>query len=514
MTTPALPSTASAARPSARLLWGHTHHELIYITWGVMEIALLTPFAFALLRWAQFWPPTLLALCLLLLMLLPFNLARLMSALDWDRERQRRILVVALLITVLVAWRALFYRPASLLDWAWLGEFAANLADINNRGWLRDLSLFLLIALVWWRGLLLVDKDFSIVGAGLRLRVGGLIVAPLVVWFANGRLLWSIVPFLLLFFLAGLTAVALIRAEEVEQARSRRSASLHPRWLTAVFLAALLIILAAGLLALLVAGESALTAVRWLTTLRQALVVGGAVIGSTLFHLALPFLKLIGWLVELLIALLAPLMSQLATPTPRPTLDPLILPPEATRIVNPTAIGIAGPKLITVLLMVAVILLVTLALGRLYRQAELAARSSEQTDSATRPPQNASLGRRLLHRLGLLRNWRTAVSIRRIYAQLCRAAAANGYPRAAAETPFEYLATLALAWPNHISESQLITQAYVNIRYGELPENRAELDAIQTAWKRLEATKPMETAVANATTVNLTKRVKSDNSSG
>jgi len=511
MTTSAPTLQPPSARPSFSQLWGHAHHELIYLSWALMEVALLTPFCFALMRWVQFWPPSLFMLCLLLLLLLPFNLVRLMSALDFDTERQRRVMIVALLVTVLLAWRTLFYRPDSLLDLRWLRDFVANLAEINNLVWLRDLSLFLLIAVVWWRGLRLAGKTFTIAGAGLRLRVGGLILAPLVVWFGNGRLPWSLAPFMLLFFLAGLTAIALIRAEEVEQAKTGRSASLDPRWVTAVFLTALLIVLTASLLALLVSGDPALAAVSWLAPLWAALYVGGTVIGNTLLYLVLPLFKLIGWLVELLVAWLAPFVSQLATPTPPPTLGPLDFPLEATRAAPTTISGGPGPKLITLLLMIAVVLVVTLALGTLYRRAELAERDSDQTsNSPDRDVQPPGLGRRLLHRLGLLRNWRTAASIRRIYQQMSRAAAANGYARAAAETPFEYLATLALAWPAHTAESRLITEAYVNVRYGEFPETREELDQIQAAWKRLEATKPVDTAVSEPAAINLARRAKTD----
>ncbi|MBK7177431.1 MAG: DUF4129 domain-containing protein [Chloroflexi bacterium] len=83
-------------------------------------------------------------------------------------------------------------------------------------------------------------------------------------------------------------------------------------------------------------------------------------------------------------------------------------------------------------------------------------------------------------------------------------------PRAAAETPYEYLATLAAAWPEHTTETSLITQAYVNIRYGELPETQEELSQIQAAWKRLEATRPAAAAQAHTATIDLAKRTKVD----
>ncbi|MEZ4516989.1 MAG: hypothetical protein R3C44_09190 [Chloroflexota bacterium] len=54
---------------------------------------------------------------------------------------------------------------------------------------------------------------------------------------------------------------------------------------------------------------------------------------------------------------------------------------------------------------------------------------------------------RLLQRLGIFQQWRAAASIRRIAESMCREAAAAGYPRLEAETPYEYLKTLAQTRP-------------------------------------------------------------------
>ena len=70
---------------------------------------------------------------------------------------------------------------------------------------------------------------------------------------------------------------------------------------------------------------------------------------------------------------------------------------------------------------------------------------------------------------------------------MCMAAAQKGYPRAEHETPYEYLATLAKAWPAQGAETTLITEAYNRAHYGELPENEAEMQQILDAWKRLSA---------------------------
>jgi hypothetical protein len=78
---------------------------------------------------------------------------------------------------------------------------------------------------------------------------------------------------------------------------------------------------------------------------------------------------------------------------------------------------------------------------------------------------------------------------------MCRAAAAHGYPRASAETPYEYLNTLALAWPDGQEESRLITEAFVRVRYGEVPETHDELAELEAAWRKLEQLKPADMAL-------------------
>jgi len=142
------------------------------------------------------------------------------------------------------------------------------------------------------------------------------------------------------------------------------------------------------------------------------------------------------------------------------------------------------------------VLLAALALTRLYRQAVLAAHEGElaMNGSGGSDGRPAGWGRRMLQQLGWLRNWRAAASIRRIYRQMCLAADAWGYPRGHADTPYEYRTTLAQVWPGHTAEISIITEAYVKVRYGELPETQAELDDIERAWHLLKQVEP-ETAV-------------------
>ena len=128
----------------------------------------------------------------------------------------------------------------------WLLRFPAGLAEAGNLVWARDLSIFVITVLVWWRGIRLATRQPALGNVGLRLRLGGLILAPLIIWFSGRFLTASIVPFLLLFFLAALTAVALVRAENIEEEQRGTAATLNARWFAVVAAAALVIVLVGG----------------------------------------------------------------------------------------------------------------------------------------------------------------------------------------------------------------------------------------------------------------------------
>jgi hypothetical protein len=81
----------------------------------------------------------------------------------------------------------------------------------------------------------------------------------------------------------------------------------------------------------------------------------------------------------------------------------------------------------------------------------------------------------------------TALTIRRIYASTVRQAASRGYPRPAARTPYEHLATLQQAIPGCEAELVQITEAYVGVHFGELPENPDALAEIRAAFERVKS---------------------------
>ena len=219
--------SAAGVRFSAAVpLWGAVRREIFPVAWALMDVALLTPLALSFMRWARYWPPRQVALLLLLLMLLPYNLIRVMSLLKWPTRRQYGVLTAVLVLILFVAIRGLLHGFGSLFDFSWLTQIYSNLSQRDNNLWLRDLTLFVLIIFTWGRGLALVDRQPNINTVGLKMRLGGLLLTPLLIWLTTTRLLWSMAPFVLLYFLATLTAVSLIRAEQIEQERTGLSASL------------------------------------------------------------------------------------------------------------------------------------------------------------------------------------------------------------------------------------------------------------------------------------------------
>lgn len=479
--------------------WALFQHELLFLCWGVMDVALLTPFALALMPWAPAWSPPTFFLGLLLVMLLAFNLARLLSGLRLAVNYQQVATAVALALLLFFSLRGLLHQPQSWLDARWIGEFFRNLGEPGNQLWAREVVLFVLVVLMWARGLQMANRVVTLDRIGLRLRVGGLLLAPLVIWTSTQLTAWGGTAFILLFFLAGLTAVALTRAEEISRQEIGASAALTPRWLATIVLAALLIVLVAGVLAIVASGQAGTAVLGLFAPLGQALWAMVLTAVAAISYLLTPFLTAAQWLgphfagVWQRAALaLAAIMRQWRQAW---TMDEMGLGegaalPQAQQ--TGSELSLNGQALV-ILLAVAAILAVCLLLRRAYQSKVVAVRPSSYSHGSGWPDAGREgMMQKLFSRSGWWREWRTAVTIRRIYRAMMQLAAAAGYPKADAETPYEYMDALAALWRQHQAEVQLITRAYVKTRYGEFPETAVELDEIRRAWQRLQQARPGE----------------------
>lgn len=99
--------------------------------------------------------------------------------------------------------------------------------------------------------------------------------------------------------------------------------------------------------------------------------------------------------------------------------------------------------------------------------------------------------RKLFSRLGNLPqglggNLFGVLTIRWAYARMERMGRKRGFPRPKAQTPYEYRTALKSAFPGGENYISTITNAYVAIRYGELPENERELEAVRKALDALK----------------------------
>jgi hypothetical protein len=92
----------------------------------------------------------------------------------------------------------------------------------------------------------------------------------------------------------------------------------------------------------------------------------------------------------------------------------------------------------------------------------------------------------LVKRFGLGRDLFGALTIRWIYGRMERLGKKRGFPRHDAQTPYEYREHLADAFPGGDADIRLIVEAYVAIRYGELPEDGQKLDHVRDAFDRLK----------------------------
>ena len=87
--------------------------------------------------------------------------------------------------------------------------------------------------------------------------------------------------------------------------------------------------------------------------------------------------------------------------------------------------------------------------------------------------------------LGQRQRLRAAAKVRQIYMDLMNTFEAVGSPRQKANTPLEFLPRMQSALRSMSVELDLITNAYLKVRYGELPESQNEIQAVDQAWSRV-----------------------------
>jgi hypothetical protein len=474
-------------------LWAYTRHELLYLAWAVLEVALLAPLVIAVMSWTRLWPVTAVAVWMFLVMLIPFNLNRLLTLYQVPVNRQRPIILSALLVTVIISVRGLLYESRGLFDFGWLSELVRHFVEPANPLWGSDLGLFFLVLFLWWRGLSLARRSPNIDEMGLRLRAGSLLIAPVVVGVAAvGRT--PVLGFVVIYFVAALVAVSLTRAEEISLERTGRSYPLRARWLGMIGLTSVTLVVVAALVAVALSGRGLEQVVGWLAPFWIGLRFFAGTLVSIVSYLAFYLLTPVFWVMGRIAGWLRTLnvIPQVLEPDEPPLeiVDPLALLQQMAR--QDVGLDLWVNRVLTVLFVGLILYVIYLTVSRFLHVRHITMVSEEREGAGEAERAGAGLGERLRKRLGFWQQRRAAASVRRIYREMSALAGAYGYGRATAQTPYEYVGTLAELWPDGRDECNLITQAYVRVRYGELPETEEELVALRRAWERLRQLPPPE----------------------
>jgi hypothetical protein len=478
-------------KPLARLDW---RRETIYLLAAAMEVACFTPWYLALIPATAQLPPGRTAVGLFVIMVIPTYAARLLGRLSLKPRVHQLALGVLLVLTCLLALRVFLYAGQEYRGFDWLGETIRDVLDMYQV--VPDWFIIVLSTLfLWWRGTSLAQRRPSVRSVAFGFYIG-------VVSFIGFVLLVNLVTredpsfFIPVFFFYALMALAATRMDEM---RGRRGAMRSPfgiSWLLSIAGAVLVVVFLGILLGALLTGNDLQTAMQWIAPL---LLLFGIVFGALLAALRMVTDWILGSLrslgVERATAPLAELLEGLGDLVPSGSDAPISAPP-----------GLAAIRLILMggLLVGLGALVIWIVRRQDWGGRQDGGEDQESVFSSALFLENlrelVDTGRgRLTAALGLIqrRGWRglvAALTIRRIYAQMLRFAAHQGYPRAPFQTPYEYESTAVRAFPDGAAEVHTITEAYVAVHYGEVPETDAELEQIRACWERLKES--MRTASA------------------
>lgn len=103
----------------------------------------------------------------------------------------------------------------------------------------------------------------------------------------------------------------------------------------------------------------------------------------------------------------------------------------------------------------------------------------------------ADLGENLMGNLRSLRDqylraMLTKARIRRMYSHFLVLCEDIDVPRKESETPLEFVDIASARLKERNEDIELLTNAYIKVRYGEIPETDADVENIQEAWKRIQ----------------------------
>lgn len=418
----------------------------------------------------------------------------------WAERRGGQIVAVGGLLAVLLGLWALYLRPAyDLWDVRWLGAlWDMGIAQVGS-GLTVPLLSAIAGVLLWWRGIVAGREPYIGYDAVYRGFGTGVVAWMVVLMVAGSGGRAGLGSQVLLFFLAGLSGLALASLESAQRS-AREQAGVHLGvnrfWLVAVG-SVILTILALGiLLGTLLAPAS----------IAQRLGVFGPVVNALAQVVYLLFYAV----VYILFLILGPIIEFLRprSPSAPPPIQPDPFESFRREMERAAQDSQANPPgwalaLVQALLVLAVLLAVLFFLARAFRR--LRALDAEGVEEIRESVGSwALLWAQLAELLRRLRRQRVRaatsspflplevapgedgrLSVREAYRRLLTLARERGYPRTRPQTPYEYRATLKRAFPDNPDEVEAMTEAYVAARYGPTPPPETLISRVNRAWQAI-----------------------------
>ena len=344
------------------------------------------------------------------------------------------------------------------------------------------LILFFIIWL-WWRGITLAQAVIRPTMAWRRFEVGLLFVLSFIL--IAGRLGMDLpgLGWYIFFLFTGLLAVVLSRVIYVGTVRGSRRNPFDLRWLGSTIL-----ILASGIGISAIVGSILTGQYRlFLDLLTEAIRLS---IGIFIFIVSLPGL-LLGYIIGPVLPWLRNLLNfRLQQPEQEELfLDQYSLPFQKYESIP---LPISFQSIFFWAVVGGIVILLLLKVKRA-ASASIKEETQEPQSLLKRGEARKLIKKGLLDFLDQLsrqfspvQKFRTSVRIREIYNQLLALCSELGKPRPAYKTPNEFqfeIEELFTSLPNDVNT---ITRAYVHVRYGEIPETKEELLAVEDAWQRIE----------------------------
>lgn len=347
--------------------------------------------------------------------------------------------------------------------------------------------------LLWVRGYYLGRVQLSAVGVSVQMRLG-ILVYFFLGMVGNDRVRDSMLTLLPLFFASALMATSLARSATLHIQEETRQARFGLSWLGFISIIVAVLTMGSYIVALFFAGIDRDKAL-------DVLELIGTGIVTLILILLTPFFwvgeKIYQWFVANLID------------------EPTVLKPEGTGTREPVAarevdrleygellektVGFVTDWLaiIVIVIVLAVVIYFWISVF-LARDDHLIGDESHETLESREivGGLRKALGNQIrkigdmfnmVRQFGVGRGLVGVLTIRWAYARMEREAKKRGYPRDKAKTPYEYRREVNKAFPGGERFIQTITDAYVAIRYGEVPENNDQLDMVREALDQLLA---------------------------